>query len=181
MLLPTWSTSIREVLGEVRAAALLSNPFLSHHTLTCYSNLNAISGLENSTLNSCHMCVSTPLRTNDMKCSDPHMSSGGMYVLYQISLAWQSNSSNPGIILGQTYPFQVWSIPEHLSYTGSPGIILELLNPPAPLWPSIPERRSYTGSPGIILGLPNPQHPCTCASYRIKLCCKLPIAYWCSC
>ena len=43
------------------------------------------------------------------------MSSAGMYILYQISLAWQSNSSNPGIIYPWTnLPIPRWKYPRTL-------------------------------------------------------------------
>jgi len=48
------------------------------------------------------------------------------------------------------------SIPEHQSYTSSPGIVQGLPNSLATLCQSIPALCSYAGSPGIVQELPTP-------------------------
>ena len=71
----------------------------------------------------------------------------------------------------------VWQgIPECLSYTSSPGNILGLTHPPAPIWQSIPECLCYTGDPGNILGLPHPpiQHPSSRVSRNAGVTLTLP-------
>ena len=104
--------------------------------------------------------------------------------LHRQSQGYPGTPSTPKASLWQ-------SIPEHWSYTGSPGIILGLPYPPkASLWQSIgitpavpglswdsltlqqsiPEHRSYTGSPVIILGLSHPpQHPCGRVSQNTRV------------
>ena len=128
------------------------------------------------------------------------------HVHYQVSLAWQSNFSSPGIILG--LPHQL----AHLSwdYPGTPSPpstpVAEYLctpelhwqsqdypgtpSPPAPLWQSIPVHQSYNGSPGTpsptstpVPGLSwdsldHPQHPCGRVSLYTGVTLSVPGLSW---